>query len=184
MQRTTALLGSAIFFIIAPCVAVGLIPFWITRWQFQSPLFGPELTRFFGGGFILAGIPVIVDSFVRFALEGLGTPAPVAPPRQLVVTGLYRHVRNPIYVSNHSYRCWPSSSVRRLASHRIRRAVLVRSPPLRCAVRGTYAATDIRGCVFGLSRQCSALDSPDRSVDRLIDEACVWRPADIAKRRS
>src|SRR5262247_4755678 len=99
MQRTTAIIGSTIFFIIAPCVAVGLIPFWITRWQFQPPLFGLELTRFFGGGFILAGIPVIVDSFVRFALEGLGTPAPVAPPRQLVVTGLYRHVRNPIYVS-------------------------------------------------------------------------------------
>src|SRR5262249_48960365 len=30
--------------------------------------------------------------------QGLGTPAPVAPP-QLVVTGLYRHVRNPMYVS-------------------------------------------------------------------------------------
>src|SRR5215468_4483244 len=99
MQRTTAILGSTIFFIIAPCVAVGLIPFWITGWQFQPPLFGLELTRLFGGVFILAGIPVIVDSFARFALEGLGTPAPIAPPRHLVVSGLYRHVRNPIYVA-------------------------------------------------------------------------------------
>jgi protein-S-isoprenylcysteine O-methyltransferase Ste14 len=32
-------------------------------------------------------------------LEGLGTPAPIAPTRNLVVTGLYRHVRNPMYVS-------------------------------------------------------------------------------------
>src|SRR5215468_5114682 len=99
MQRTTAILGSTIFFIIAPCVAVGLIPFWITGWQFQPPLFGLELTRLFGGVFILAGIPVIVDSFARFALQGLGTPAPVLPPRHLVVTGLYRHVRNPMYVA-------------------------------------------------------------------------------------
>lgn len=99
MQRTTAILGSTIFFMIAPCVAVGLIPFWITRWQFQPPLFGLELTRLFGGAFILAGIPGIVDSFARFAREGLGTPAPVAPPRRLVVTGLYRHVRNPMYVA-------------------------------------------------------------------------------------
>jgi len=98
-QRTTAILGSTIFFIIAPCVAVGLIPFWITRWEFQPPLFGLELTRLFGGVLILAGIPGIVDSFARFTFEGLGTPAPVAPPRHLVITGLYRHVRNPMYVA-------------------------------------------------------------------------------------
>src|SRR5207249_6303445 len=52
-----------------------------------------------GGLLIAAGIPVLVDSFARFALQGLGTPAPVFPTRHLVVTGLYRHVRNPIYVA-------------------------------------------------------------------------------------
>src|SRR5262249_9633755 len=31
--------------------------------------------------------------------QGLGTPAPIAPTRHLVVTGLYRYVRNPIYVA-------------------------------------------------------------------------------------
>jgi len=31
-------------------------------------------------------------------MQGLGTPAPVLPPRHLVVTGLYRYVRNPMYV--------------------------------------------------------------------------------------
>ena len=41
----------------------------------------------------------LVDSFARFALQGLGTPAPIAPTRKLVVTGLYRYVRNPIYVA-------------------------------------------------------------------------------------
>jgi len=40
-----------------------------------------------------------VDSFARFALQGLGTPAPIAPTQNLVVTGLYRYVRNPIYVA-------------------------------------------------------------------------------------
>jgi Phospholipid methyltransferase len=42
---------------------------------------------------------VLLDSFARFALQGLGTPAPISPTRHLVVTGLYRHVRNPMYVS-------------------------------------------------------------------------------------
>ena len=48
---------------------------------------------------ILAGVPGLVDAFARFALQGLGTPAPIAPTRNLVVTGLYRYVRNPIYVA-------------------------------------------------------------------------------------
>ena len=48
---------------------------------------------------ILVGAPGIVDSFARFALEGLGTRAPIAPPQKLVVTGLYRYVRNPIYIT-------------------------------------------------------------------------------------
>ena len=99
MQRTTAVLGSALFFVIAPCVAAGLIPWWITRWQMQPPFLGLGVIRILGVVLILAGVPGLVDSFARFALQGLGTPAPVAPPRKLVVTGLYRHVRNPMYVS-------------------------------------------------------------------------------------
>ncbi|HVE71093.1 MAG TPA: isoprenylcysteine carboxylmethyltransferase family protein [Thermoanaerobaculia bacterium] len=34
-----------------------------------------------------------------FAWKGQGTPAPFDPPRRLVVSGLYRWVRNPMYVS-------------------------------------------------------------------------------------
>ena len=48
---------------------------------------------------IAAGLPVLLDSFTRFALQGLGTPAPILPTRHLVVTGLYQYVRNPMYVA-------------------------------------------------------------------------------------
>jgi protein-S-isoprenylcysteine O-methyltransferase Ste14 len=48
---------------------------------------------------VAAGLPVLLDSFARFAHQGLGTPAPIAPPQHLVVTGLYRYVRNPMYVA-------------------------------------------------------------------------------------
>jgi len=99
MQRTLAVLGSAVFFVVAPCTLAGFIPWSITRWQLQPPFLGLELTRGLGAILILAGIPGLVDAFARFALQGLGTPAPIAPPKNLVVTGLYRYVRNPIYVA-------------------------------------------------------------------------------------
>src|SRR3954465_11866169 len=99
MQRTNAVLGSAVFFVVAPCTLAGLIPWSITGWQLQPPFLGLELTRGLGAIMIVAGVTGLVDAFPRFALQGLGTPPPIAPTRHLVVTGLYRHVRNPIYVA-------------------------------------------------------------------------------------
>ena len=55
--------------------------------------------RVLGVALLLAGVALLVDSFARFAWNGRGTPAPVAPTRNLVVTGLYRFVRNPMYLA-------------------------------------------------------------------------------------
>src|SRR6476659_8516892 len=99
VPKTIAILGSALFFVAAPSVLAGLIPWWITRWEFLPPFFDLQATRVVGILLIVAGIPGLVDSFARFALQGLGTPAPIAPTQNLVVTGLYRYVRNPIYIA-------------------------------------------------------------------------------------
>jgi protein-S-isoprenylcysteine O-methyltransferase Ste14 len=99
MKRSAAILGSALFFLVAPCLLGGLVPWWITAWEFRPAFLAIELSRYLGVVLILAGVPGIVDSFARFAVLGLGTPAPIAPTQNLVVTGLYRHVRNPMYVS-------------------------------------------------------------------------------------
>ena len=99
MRKTIAVLGSALFFVVAPSVVAGLIPWWITRWEFRPPFFDLQATRAVGILLIVAGLPGLVDSFARFALQGLGTPAPIAPTQNLVVTGLYRYVRNPMYVA-------------------------------------------------------------------------------------
>ncbi len=99
MSKAIAVLGSALFFVIAPLGLAGFVPWWLTHREFRPAFFGVDLTRTLGGMLIIVGATGVVDSFARFALEGLGTPAPIAPPHKLVVTGLYRHVRNPIYIA-------------------------------------------------------------------------------------
>ena len=99
MRRWKAAVGSAVFFLVAPGVVVGLIPWLLTRWQAREPLPYWAPVRVIGGILLVAGLIVIIHAFVRFVVEGLGTPAPVAAPERLVVGGVYRYVRNPMYVA-------------------------------------------------------------------------------------
>jgi protein-S-isoprenylcysteine O-methyltransferase Ste14 len=99
MRRRTAALGSAVFFLLAPGVVVGLIPWLLTRWQVREPLPYWAPMRVLGGVLLVAGLIVVIQAFARFVMEGFGTPAPVAAPERLVVGGVYRYVRNPMYVA-------------------------------------------------------------------------------------
>jgi len=48
---------------------------------------------------ILLGAAGYCATAFRFAIVGLGTPAPIAPTKTLVASGLHRYVRNPMYIS-------------------------------------------------------------------------------------
>jgi protein-S-isoprenylcysteine O-methyltransferase Ste14 len=99
MRRPIAAVGSAVFFVVGPGTVVGLIPWLLTGWQVREPVPYWAPMRALGVILLVAGVIVLVRAFVRFVVEGFGTPVPVAAPERLVVGGLYRYVRNPMYVA-------------------------------------------------------------------------------------
>jgi hypothetical protein len=87
MQKMWATVGSAVFLLIAPGFVAGLMPWWISRWRVEAAFFGMQFFRFAGDVLIALGISGLLDSFVRFAVQGLGTPAPVFPTRNWLSPG-------------------------------------------------------------------------------------------------
>jgi protein-S-isoprenylcysteine O-methyltransferase Ste14 len=81
--------------LIAPGVVAGVVPWSITRYTDPAGL--PVVLA--GSAIVALGLAALVACFVQFVREGRGTPAPVAPTEKLVVGGLYRWVRNPMYLA-------------------------------------------------------------------------------------
>lgn len=98
MRSFSAIAGSALFLVVAPGVVAGLVP-WLLTDTYRMPLSSVPGFVPVGWILVLGAAAVLLHAFARFALEGLGTPAPVAPTEKLVVGGIYRHVRNPMYVA-------------------------------------------------------------------------------------
>jgi protein-S-isoprenylcysteine O-methyltransferase Ste14 len=97
MRKITATAGSAVFLVIAPGIVAGLVPWWITGWRVGAAY--PAAVLIIGAVLTAAGSVVLLGAFAQFAIQGRGTPAPPMPTEQLVVRGLYRYVRNPMYLA-------------------------------------------------------------------------------------
>src|SRR5215510_4496245 len=55
MSKAIAVFGSALFFVIAPSVLAGFVPWWVTQWEFRPAFFGVDLTRTLGGLLVIVG---------------------------------------------------------------------------------------------------------------------------------
>lgn len=98
MRRGTAALGTGAFLVLVPGTTAAVIPWLLTDWRARVPPPSPAI-RIAGVVLLAVGATVLLSAFGRFVVEGHGTPAPVAPTDRLVVGGLYRYVRNPMYLA-------------------------------------------------------------------------------------
>lgn len=88
-----------IFFILQPGLVVGLIPYLLIRNRLSSIVNNRfSLLDYFGLVLILLGLLIALYCVYRFIIDGLGTLSPVHRTKALVVKGLYKYSRNPMYV--------------------------------------------------------------------------------------
>jgi protein-S-isoprenylcysteine O-methyltransferase Ste14 len=94
------LVKTAIFTLFVPFVVGLWVPYRV-HWAYTMPtdvLGGNMWWQFSSYPFLALGLAIYLWCAWDFAVTGLGTPAPIDEPRVLIVKGLYRHVRNPMYV--------------------------------------------------------------------------------------
>ncbi|HEY4817851.1 MAG TPA: isoprenylcysteine carboxylmethyltransferase family protein [Candidatus Acidoferrum sp.] len=90
-------LRTLVFTVIVPGFWAVLVPYWVVRRGARMDLRGASLVGWF---LVVTGVALyLICAFWGFALRGKGTPAPIDPPKRLVVEGPYRIVRNPMYCS-------------------------------------------------------------------------------------
>ncbi len=88
------LFKTAIFSLVAPGTVAVLGPQWVKNGAGRVPF----VVRVPGLAVFFAGLAIYLWCAWDFAVKGFGTPAPIDAPRLLVVKGLYRFTRNPMYV--------------------------------------------------------------------------------------
>ncbi len=88
-------LKSLFFLVFVPGLFVGCIPL---TFLFSGPHIETSILADLAFPLWLVGGFMILWCFWDFLIKGHGTPAPIDPPKELVVSGLYRFVHNPMYV--------------------------------------------------------------------------------------
>src|SRR2546428_9565253 len=93
------LLRSIFFTFLLPGTVTVLIPYWLISSRGAGAFSDHQALRYLGCPLIVIGAAGLLWCIWEFFSKGRGTLAIVAPPKYLVVGGLYRYVRNPMYVS-------------------------------------------------------------------------------------
>jgi protein-S-isoprenylcysteine O-methyltransferase Ste14 len=92
-------LRSVFFTILQPGTVAVLIPYWLISSRGGGVLTSHRPLRYLGLPLIVIGAIGLLWCIWDFFSSGRGTISPIDPPKHLVVHGLYRYVRNPMYVA-------------------------------------------------------------------------------------
>ncbi len=95
-HRTNVIISILFVVFGGPGIVLVYLPLWMTH--FRVPASEPWWQMLAAGVLIAAGTLPLLESVRRFVYVGRGTLVPTTPTEQLVVSGFYRHVRNPMYV--------------------------------------------------------------------------------------
>lgn len=98
MQGLPLFLRSTIWTLLFPGFFAGFVP-WMYFGLSEVEFSWTNPWHLVGGLLVVLGIALLITCIVEFGRSGKGTLSPVDPPRELVVQGLYRYVRNPMYLS-------------------------------------------------------------------------------------
>ena len=90
-------LKNLVFTLLVPGTVAVWIPYRLVSRVPPGLMIEPGRLLLAAPAFVL-GAAVYFQCLWAFATTGRGTPAPIDPPKRLVVRGLYRYVRNPMYV--------------------------------------------------------------------------------------
>lgn len=92
------LLRTILFTIFVPGFMTGLLPYLLVRFWPEFLNFPPGALGWLGLIPLVAGIAIYLTCAWELTFVGLGTPNAFDAPRNFVKTGLYRRVRNPMYI--------------------------------------------------------------------------------------
>jgi len=90
-------LKSLSFLILVPGLLIGYFPYWLSTTDVE--LFAMGVFKYLAFPLWSICAAAMLWCFWNFLVNGKGTPAPIDPPKELVAVGLYRCVRNPMYVA-------------------------------------------------------------------------------------
>jgi protein-S-isoprenylcysteine O-methyltransferase Ste14 len=98
-MTTSALLPlrAIVMVVLVPGTVAGYLPLYILRATGELTWPQPSLSAALAVALLITGVSVLLRSVWDFFAAGRGTLAPFDPPRHLVVRGLYRYTRNPMY---------------------------------------------------------------------------------------
>ena len=98
MKNSGLIVRSLLYTILIPTNVIFFVPYLLRRVDSDMPVLNFGIIGWTGWLFILLGFAVILASNWKFTFTGHGTLWPVEPPKEFVATGVFRYVRNPMYV--------------------------------------------------------------------------------------